>query len=467
MKADLTEVPAILDLLVDDETLKNEIKLIKDLEGSATGRLVLGETTDLVNVVLDVSEINMFARYGRMPYPMEIQGGHFFFDETTFQIEDLRGKIQKSTFSDLSAHVKLEKKPQLEIRSGRFLVSLGDIYAWLSSIDEFKEVFKEIKSIHGTAVLSSIALKGPADDPQQWDFKVKGEVKKYNQVWTRIPGTVVLTNGKFKADPKTFVFSGAKVSMLDATMTVSGAQHGYLTGLQRMDFSFQADVGPEATLWIIDFVDLPSKLRIEPPFSISNAHLGWKNDGNISLSGALKKKGWPNVSIDMIVKPGELLIKELALQDEKSDAKIALNLKKGEFHLGFKGLLDKKTMDAILVENQVLTGWIEGDFEAHILKEFPMHSTAEGTIQGEGFGHPLNLKVPLRIDAVALKAVKNELEIKTASVTMGDSHLNLKGKVGFSEEDFEFDITVSADDLMWDEMDINGYYDPVNVWKEK
>jgi hypothetical protein len=181
--------------------------------------------------------------------------------------------------------------------------------------------------------------------------------------------------------------------------------------------------------------------------------MGWNKSGTISLSGTLEKKNWPTVSIDMLVKPGELLIKKLTLQDEKSDATIDLNLKKGEFHLGFKGLLDKVTMDAILVKNQVLAGWIEGDFEAHILREFPMHSTAEGRIQGEGFGHPLNLKVPLSIDDFSLNAAKNKLEIKTASITMRESHLNLKGKVGFTEDDFKFDMTVSADDLKWDEIE--------------
>jgi hypothetical protein len=28
-------------------------------------------------------------------------------------------------------------------------------------------------------------------------------------------------------------------------------------------------------------------------------------------------------------------------------------------------------------------------------------------------------------------------------------------------------INPKVHDLMWDEMDINGYFDPVNVWKEK
>ena len=303
-------------------------------------------------------------------------------------------------------------------------------------------------------LISSIGSKGPLEEPKKWQFKILGKVEKLTAVSTLTPGPVVVTNGRIEVNPKSMSISGAQVSMLDTKLIVSGNQDGYLVeGIQSMGFSFHGDVGPETTQWLSKIIDFPPKLRIQPPLHVSRARLGWNKKGNISLSGTLKKKDWPTVSIDMLAKPGELLIKKLTLQDEKSDATINLNLKKGELHLGFKGLLDKKTMDAILIENKVLSGWIRGDFEAHILKEFPRHSTAEGTIQGEGVGNLSNLKVLLSIDEFSLEAIKRELEVKSASITMGESHLNLKGKVGFSEEDFKFDMTVSANDLMWDEIE--------------
>jgi hypothetical protein len=440
--------------LIDDETLKKEINLVKDLKGSATGRLVLGETTASVKVGLDISEIDLFAEYGRMPYPLEIKGGHFSYDETTFQVKSLRGKMQNSTFSGLSAEVKLGESPHLEVQSGRILISLGDIYEWLSSIEEFKATLKEVESVKGKVAISSIGLKGPLEEPKKWQFKMLGKVEKLTTVSTLTPGPVVVSDGRIEVNHKSMSITGAQTSMLDAKLTVSGIQHGYLVeGFQSMDFSFSGDIGPHASQWLSDFAELPPKLRMQPPLFISGAKLGWNKSGNISFSGALKKKGWPNVSIDMLVKPGELLIKKLTLQDEKSDATIDLKLKKGELHLGFKGLLDKTTLDALLVENQILAGRIQGNFEAHILKDQPMRSSAEGTLRGTGLGYPLNLKVPLIVDEFALNAIKSKLEVKSASITLGDSHLNLEGNVDFSEKDFKFDMTVSGDELEWEELE--------------
>jgi hypothetical protein len=454
VKADLTEVPAVLNLLVDDETLKNEMKLIKDLKGSATGRLVLGETTDLVNVKLDVSEIDLLARYGRLPYPLEINGGNFFFDETKVQVRGLRGKMQNSTFSDLSVQVELGKKPHIEVQSGRILISFDENFAWLSSIEAFKETLKGVESVKGKVLVSSIGLKGPLEEPKKWQFNLIGKVEKLTTVTTWTPDPVVVSGGRIEFNPKSMSISGAQTSMLDAKLTVSANQHGYLVeGIQSMDFSFSGDIGPHASQWLSDFVELPHNLRMQPPLFISGAKLGWNKSGNISFSGALKKKNWPNVSIDMLVKPGELLIKKLTLQDEKSDATIDLKLKKGELHLGFKGLLDKTTMDAVLVENQVLSGWIKGDFEAHILRDRPNQSSAEGTLRGAGLGIPSYLKVPLSIDTFSLKAVKRQLEIKSTSITLGDSHLKLEGGVGFSEKEFQLNIAISGDELEWEELE--------------
>jgi hypothetical protein len=454
VNADVAEVPTILNILVDDESLKNEMKLINDLEGSATGRMVLGDTTDLVNVVLDVTEINMSARYGRLPYPLEINGGHFFFDEKKFRVRGLMGKMQNSTFSDLSAQVKLGKSPHLEIQSGSILVSLDENYTWLSSIEEFKETLKEIESVNGKVLISSIGLKGLIEEPKKWQFKLIGKVEKVTTISTRMPGPVVVTGGRIEVNQKSMSITRAQTSMLDAKLTVSGIQQGYLAeGIQNMDFSFHGNIGSEAARWISKLVDFPPNLRMQPPLSISEGKMGWNKSGTISLSGTLEKKNWPTVSIDMLVKPGELLIKKLTLQDEKSDATIDLNLKKGEFHLGFNGLLDKVTMDAILVENQVLTGHLQGDFEVHILRDRPKKSTAEGTLRGAGLGIPLYLSVPLSIDSFSLKAVKRQLEVKSTSITLADSHLNIEGKVGFLEETFQIDMTVSADELEWVELE--------------
>jgi hypothetical protein len=154
--------------------------------------------------------------------------------------------------------------------------------------------------------------------------------------------------------------------------------------------------------------------------------------------------------MDVFVSPEEFRLNNLRIQDRESNASFALALKERELHFDFDGHLDKTTLDNLLIENEILTGRVDGDFEAHILMDQPMRSTAQGKLRGMGLGYPLELKVPLRLEDVSLVAKKNRLKVESALLTWEDNHLSLKGNMDFSEDEFLFDMNLSADGLEWD-----------------
>jgi hypothetical protein len=153
--------------------------------------------------------------------------------------------------------------------------------------------------------------------------------------------------------------------------------------------------------------------------------------------------------MDVLVHPEELTIKNLVVKDESSHATFALRFKEREAHVHFEGNLDKTTLDDLLVENDILAGWIRGDIHADILMDQPRASSIYGTLEGANLGHPLELKVPLKIDSFSLEAMDKELNVESAKLTWGDNNLGLQGDLRFSEEDFVFDLTVSADGIVW------------------
>jgi len=155
----------------------------------------------------------------------------------------------------------------------------------------------------------------------------------------------------------------------------------------------------------------------------------------------------------MLLNPEELRIKDFLIKDRTSDASFALTLRERELHLDFKGNLGKTTLDGLLVKNHILTGRIQGDIQAHILLDHPMRSTARGKLQGVGLGHPLELKIPVQIENFSLDAKGHKLTVESALVTWGDKHLNLEGGVEFSEEEFLFDMNLSADGFEWEKVE--------------
>ena len=109
LRADLSELPPILKRLIDDKDFQKELALLKELKGSANGKLVLGDDTDNVKVKVDASNIQLSAHYGRLPHPFQISDGNFSYDENRIGVRQLSGKLGKSSFSELSGGLEWEK----------------------------------------------------------------------------------------------------------------------------------------------------------------------------------------------------------------------------------------------------------------------------------------------------------------------------------------------------------------------
>jgi hypothetical protein len=453
IEVDLAQLLPPLKSLVKDETFVKEMARTSDIRGKAVGRVILGESIKSLKAGANVDEFNLSGRYELLPYPLEIKGLKLSYAGDKVDVRSLSGTLGRSSFSQLRARLRLGKEPYLEILSGKSSVLLGEIYPWVSSLEGVNGALKELKSVKGTIAVSNLELKGPLLKPEKWRFRTGGEVEALAMESTLFPGPVRVNRAGFEVTPEEISLADCETVIFDASLRGSGILMGYLEGLQKADFKFQASVGPEAIKWVSDLIDVPPDLRIRAPLSISRAHGVWDKRGETSLLASLTVKDGPNISIDMVLHPEELIIKNLLIKDRNSQASFVLRLKQREFHLDFAGHLEKSTLDKLLTENQILTGRIEGDLEAHILLDHPMRSTAQGKLKGIGLGYPLELRVPLTIENVSLKAKKNTLTVESALITWEDSHLNLGGNVKFGEDGFRFDMDLSADGFEWEKIE--------------
>jgi hypothetical protein len=450
VQADLAQLPPLLKRWIENKDFAKELNLIEHLEGNAKGRLVLGESTASIKPHVDLAEFSLTARHQRIPYPLAISGGHFSYEQSRIKVENLSGKLVRSSFSELSVLVDWEKEPYLKVESGKFGLFLGDIYPWLSSLEKLSGPLKSVKAMEGAVNLSALNLKGPLLRPEDWSFQTTGELKNLAVHTTLLPGPIELTSGRFRAIPEELSFTDTHTKMLDASLGVSGILTGYLKGLHKTNLSLKGKIGPEADQWLSDFIKLPPKLTVRAPLSISHASLLWERGGKISLAGDFAVQSGPRVSADIVRDPEELLINRLLIKDNESHASCALNLKKRAFSLRFTGNLTKTTLDALLVKNEFLTGWVRGDFQAQILLDEPMRSTAQGRLIGEDLIIPWKLKVPVKIDRISLHAIENDLTVESAIFALGDTRMALEGNLEFSPDGPLLDMDLSAHEIEWE-----------------
>jgi hypothetical protein len=442
----LSQLPPLLKRLVKNKTLVQEISSTKNITGNARGRLTLGESLQSVRAIVEVEELNLTADYGRIPYGLEIDGGKFSYDRTKIGVQNLRGNVGKSSFSGLDAKIELGEAPLLEIGNAKSILILDEIYPWLLSYEKLRNGLKHVKSAEGRLELSELNLKGPLLNPDGWHFKAKGDARRVNIDTNMSHGPITVKQGKFEADEAMLSLKDAEINILDTSFSVSGVMDRYMEKQTTSELTFSGEIGPEAVKWLSDFVEL----RVRPPLSVSQAHLVWEKDGKASFKGNWTVQKGAEVFLDLSLGPKELMIHKLRVKDRESDAAVSLNLRKNIVDFKYDGNLTGPTLENIFIREIVVSSWIRGDFQAHILMDQPVLSLVKGKLEGKDFIFPWKLNIPLTVNSISLDATHNNIKVDSAELMFGNTRLSLKGDITASEKVFLFDMDISSDGIEWD-----------------
>jgi hypothetical protein len=260
-------------------------------------------------------------------------------------------------------------------------------------------------------------------------------------------GEIKASGGSFHAveqalDQKIYL-RDHNITLLDTSFNVSGTIDSYLKGINGVDLTFEGTMSARGTNWILDILNLPAGFKIRSPLSISNAHLTWNNGDKTTFSGDLAVRDGPRMAADILLEPRRLNIKKLFIQDNRSSAAIGFLVERGKIFFSFNGNLHQQTMDELLADNQILQGWIRGDFRAGIYLDRTKKSTVQGKLDGKDFFLPWNPSSPIKIKSLSVAAADDNLAIDSTGIAWNDSQLRLAGKINFSSRGMRVDIDIN------------------------
>ena len=451
LKADLKQAFSILKGLIKDESLLKELRNIDDIRGNATARLILGETFSSINARVEASVFDLRAKYRKIPYPVEIMGTHFSYANGVIKVGELDGSLGKTSFSNISGMVDWRKELYMEIESAKANIILDEIYPWVSSYAKAKQTIKQIEGLKGLVTLNTLDFKGPLFRPKAWRFKTECAIKDFTLSSTLLPGQLTLTEGRVEAGPQKLILKNARMGILDANLDLSAAAKGYMDGLNRLEATFEGNMGIEAIRSISELINLPEDIRAISPVAVSKADLLWDKKTGTSFKGNLSTPKGLDISLNVLKTPGMLKIDNLTIKDDKSDASFDCNIQEDAVSIRFAGNLDRTSLDSLLAKNRLLNGWIKGNLWARIIPGSAIESTVEGHLQGGDITfHELNL--PARIENFSLEASQQRVILKSANLTIDDTQINATGTLDLSEQGILFDLGLSSDDFELDDI---------------
>lgn len=437
--ADVAELPFYLKRLVKDRTFLRELNAIGEVRGSASAHLILDRRARGISASLDVKSFKLLTTEQSIPYPVEING-KFSYDGPTARVvvEDASGKVGESSFSQLSGRLSLAEESSFRITSGAATISLDEIYPWLPSLESTRDFLEMVDSADGIVKLDAVQAEGPLSRPGSWQFRADGHVKDVTVTSPHFRAPVEAKSGAFEAGPKKLSFSHFDLHSQDSSLIVSGALSHNLEGIERADLSLQGEIGAESNLRLADLLNVPQELRTRAPFSLSRVHVLWEKGGAASLSGDLRVKHGPDVSVDALSRGEELMFKRFAIKDAKSDASLSFHLKGKEMDFSFDGILTGATLDGLLQRNEFLTGRVKGNLSTHIVFDQPFNSTATGMLTGTRLNYPRAPEGPVQIASFSLNA-QDKLFTVDSDFRFAEQEMRIKGEVDFARDEFLVD----------------------------
>jgi len=119
-------------------------------------------------------------------------------------------------------------------------ISADEIFPWITSFEKIKPVLKDLPSVKGTIVVSSITMQGPLYQKKDWKFLVNGELKKFTLDATFLPGKAEETSGMFTITQDELNLKAIRIHhcMVKGTMDTSPAW-----------FSVDMDIASEGFDW--------------------------------------------------------------------------------------------------------------------------------------------------------------------------------------------------------------------------
>jgi hypothetical protein len=197
--ADLAQLPPVLRKILGSNDLAEELDLLEEVKGRGVGKMMLGESQDAIDAKIDISELELFARYKRVPYPITIRGGRFFYDEKAVSVQNFVGSVGKSSFSQLSAWLDWKEQPYFEVRSALCQIVLEEIFPWVTSFEDLSGIRENYNVPQGFLDITEMEGRGPLKKPSSWQFRTAGSFKDVVLAPSSLPDVLKISGGSFTA----------------------------------------------------------------------------------------------------------------------------------------------------------------------------------------------------------------------------------------------------------------------------
>ncbi|GJM16560.1 MAG: hypothetical protein DHS20C13_18870 [Thermodesulfobacteriota bacterium] len=345
--ADAAEIPGIIKKFIDDKGFLYELSLIENLQGTASGKLKIGDTKKSPDTIVDVTSLDITGDYKRVPEPVNIKGNKFTFTkiDKSIDFEGLNVAIGNFVAPQTTGYYHWKDDKFIKIGTKQANIDLSIMFPWLNSFEIIRPHLRHIDSMAGSAFFSTVDFTGPVSQSDQWEINAQGNVDKIDVNLDGFGSVMTVTKAEIESSSQNMTLSNASVQIKDSLMSVGAVLKDYFRDNLKLTMDFYGDMLADEAKLFSDYFSVPEQLDILSPVSISDSSLvvqkipssnsSTPNDTSNSKTGNVSKEidlnmnivaeslEWKVLEVDTRLETGGE--SELPETDDSTKARTSLN----------------------------------------------------------------------------------------------------------------------------------------------
>jgi hypothetical protein len=254
-------------------------------------------------------------------------------------------------------------------------------------------------------------------------------------------------HGRYFIEKDRIAANDVKLTYLDSILTSRVEMNTAEGHIRSAELSLDGNIGRKTVLFFSKLFTLPPEQTVRAPLTLSNARLIWKTETDFSVAGTIALRSGPSISFQAQRSPETMIISQLTVQDDVSEASLTFKYAKALLDFSFRGNLSERTLDRLFERTAFQRGWVKGNLQAHVRLDRPGESSAQGSLEGRNFIIPFGLDNPVKVEQIKLQASNKTVTLDSSSFSWGNTYAVSKGTVKASAEGFNFDMDFSTNEV--------------------
>lgn len=425
---------------------REKLGMLRALAGEARGTVSLNGTFDALRLLAGADTIRAQAALDPLPWPIKVTDAKAHFEGGRLVVQGLTGTAGGSGFSQCGGQVTLAAPSRLQVSRCEADLALVELFEWGSTRWRTPEALKSLRVLAGRGRLQIHKIAGALEDPATWSTDVSLTPQTIRLSHRELPGELLLDGGSVRSDFGAITVQGVKAEVLDAALQVSGAVSGLREGTPRLDMRATGRVGEKSIAWGWARAGLAGETATIAPFEARGARLRWPTNGGVEAAGELLFAGKTTVSFDALMQPGVVDIHTLDVQDEQSNARIAMYRRHDMVEGSFAGNLAGISLERIVRATQLAETRLAGNLTYRVPLKQPHDFRANGELRIDRLTSPGWGLLPfhMTVHRADVKAADRSLHLIT-SFSAQDTNLDVSGTIRGSDQRYAVDIDVKSD----------------------